>query len=76
MINNCQIKIKLNNNNMNLEAGIKFIFFIVLFGLTNYLMMLRRYENDIKKKKLLQHKKISRLYPKGSFFALTKKIYF
>jgi len=52
---------------MNFEAGIRFIVFLVIFGVTNYLMMLRRYENDIKKKKLLQHKKILRLYPKGSF---------
>ena len=66
MINNCQIKIKLNNN-MNFEAGIRFIVFLAIFGVANYLMMLRRYENDIKKKKYLQQKKISRLYPKGSF---------
>ena len=52
---------------MNFEAGIRFIIFLVIFGVTNYLMMLRRYENYIKKKKLLQHKKISRLYPKGTF---------
>ena len=52
---------------MNFEAGIRFIEFLLLFGVTNYLMMLRRYENDIKKRNLLQHKKISKLYPKGSF---------
>jgi len=52
---------------MNFEAGIIFIVFLVIFGVTNYLMMLRRYENDIKKKKYLQQEKISRLYPKGSF---------
>ena len=52
---------------MNFEAGIRFIVFLVIFGVTNYLMMLRRYENDIKKKKSLQYKKISKLYPKGSF---------
>ena len=52
---------------MNFEAGIKFIVFLITFGVTNYLMMLRRYENDIKKKKYLQQEKISRLYPKGSF---------
>jgi len=52
---------------MNFEAGIRFIIFLVIFGVTNYLMMLRRYENEIKKKKLLQNKKISKLYPKGSF---------
>ena len=66
MISNCQIKIKLNTH-MNLEAGIKFIVFLIIFGVTNYLMMLRRYENDIKKKKYLQQEKISKLYPKGSF---------
>ena len=52
---------------MNFEAGIRFIVFLVIFGFTNYLMMLRRYENDIKKRKTLQQEKISRLYPKGSF---------
>ena len=52
---------------MNFEAGIRFIVFLVIFGFINYLMMLRRYENDLKKKKFLQDKKISRLYPKGSF---------
>ena len=52
---------------MNFEAGIRFIIFLILFGFTNYLMMLRRYANDIKKKKSLQQEKISRLYPKGSF---------
>ena len=52
---------------MNFEAGVRFIIFLVIFGFTNYLMMLRRYENDIKKKKYLQQEKISRLYPKGSF---------
>jgi len=52
---------------MNFDAGIKFIVFLIIFGFTNYLMMLKRYENDIKKKKYLQQEKISRLYPKGSF---------
>ena len=52
---------------MNFEAGIRFIVFLVIFGVTNYLMMLSRYEKDIKKKKYLQQGKISRLYPKGSF---------
>ena len=52
---------------MNFEAGIRFIFFLVLFGVTNYLMMLKRYENDIREKKFLQQQKISKLYPKGSF---------
>ena len=52
---------------MNFEAVIRFIAFLIIFGFTNYLMMLRRYENDIKKKKYLQQEKISKLYPKGSF---------
>jgi len=52
---------------MNFDAGIRFIVFLIIFGLINYLMMLRRYEKDIKKKKYLQQEKISRLYPKGSF---------
>ena len=52
---------------MNIDAGIRFIVFLILFGVTNYLLMLRRFENDLKKKKFLQDKKISKLYPKGSF---------
>ncbi len=52
---------------MNFEAGISFVVFLIIFGFINYLMMLIRYENDIKKKKFLQKEKISRLYPKGSF---------
>ncbi len=52
---------------MNFEPGIRFVMFLIIFGVTNYLMMLGRYENDIKKKKLLQRKKIAKLYPKGSF---------
>ena len=65
-MSNCQIRIKLNTH-MNVEAGIRFIVFLIIFGVTNYLMMLRRFENDIKKKKYLQQKKISRLYPTGAF---------
>ena len=52
---------------MNFDAGIRFIVFLIIFGVINYLMMLRRYENDVKKKKYLQKEKISKLYPKGSF---------
>ncbi len=52
---------------MNSEAGIRFIIFLVIFGVTNYLMTLRRYEKDMKKKKFMQNKKILRLYPKGSY---------
>jgi len=52
---------------MNFDAGIRFIVFLIIFGVANYLMMLRRYENYVKKKKYLQQEKISKLYPKGSF---------
>ena len=52
---------------MNLEAGFQFIIFLVLFGFVNYLMMLKRYENDLKKRQLIQKNRISNLYPKGTF---------
>ena len=55
---------------MNLKAGFQFIIFLVLFGLTNYLMMLKRYENDLKKKQLIQKNRISDLYPKGTFISV------
>jgi len=51
---------------MNFEAGIRFIIFLALFGVTNYLMMLTRYEKDLKNMEFLQKQKISKLYPKGS----------
>ena len=52
---------------MNLEAGFKFSIFLVLFGFTNYLMMLKRYEKELKKRQLIQKNRISNLYPKGTF---------
>ncbi len=55
---------------MNLEAGLEFIIFIVLFGLSNYWMMLKRYENDLKKRQLLQKNRIANLYPKGTFISI------
>ena len=59
---------------MNFDAGIRFIVFLIFFGVTNYLMMLRRYENDVKKKKYLQQEKISKLYPKGIYLLKLKKV--
>jgi len=53
---------------MTLETGLRFFVFLVFFGFTNYLMMLRRYEKDLKKRKIIQKIKISNLYPKGKFF--------
>ena len=55
---------------MNLDGGMKFIIFLIIFGFTNYLMMLRRYEKDLRKKDFLQKIKISNLYPKGTFIRL------
>jgi len=55
---------------MSFDLGIKFIFFLGIFGFTNYLMMLRRYEKDLKKRKIIQKNKISNLYPKGTFIHL------
>ena len=52
---------------MDLEAGFRFIVFLVLFGFTNYLMMLKRYENDLKNKQIIRKNRIAILYPKGTF---------
>ena len=55
---------------MNLEAGFRFIIFLGLFGFTNYLMMQKRYENDLKKRQIMQKNRISGLYPKGTFISV------
>ena len=55
---------------MNLEAGFRFIIFLALFGFTNYLMMLKRYENDLKKRQNKQKNRIADLYPKGTFISV------
>ena len=55
---------------MNLEAGFLFIIFLLLFGSTNFLMMLKRYENDLKKKNIIQKNRIAELYPKGTFISV------
>ena len=52
---------------MNFSAGFEFILFLVLFGFSNYLIMLRRYENDRKKRKKRQKSRIAKLYPLGAF---------
>tara|TARA_B100000609_G_scaffold199471_1_gene203204 strand:- start:4683 stop:4850 length:168 start_codon:yes stop_codon:yes gene_type:complete len=52
---------------MDLAAGFQFIVLLLLFGSVNYLMMMRRYENDFKKRKNAQLKAVSRLYPKNTF---------
>ncbi len=55
---------------MNLEAGFQFIIFLFLFGSTNYLMMLKRYENDLKQRQIIQKNRIAVLYPKGTFISV------
>ena len=48
---------------MNLTAGFEFLFLLIIIGYVNYSFMLKRYENDLKEKKLAQLKKIAKLYP-------------
>ena len=55
---------------MNLESGLRFIVFLIIFGFTNYFLMLKRYEKALRKRKLIQKTKISNLYPKGTFINL------
>ena len=55
---------------MNLEAGFRLIIFLLLFGSTNYFMMLKRYENDLKKRLVIQKNRIAELYPNGTFISL------
>ena len=63
----CQIIRKIRYSNMEIEAGFKFVIFLVFFGHINYMFMLKRYENDLKKRKITQKNKILGLYPKGTF---------
>ena len=55
---------------MNFVAGFEFIILMILFGFANYLMMLRRYENDLKKRRIIQKNKITVLYPKGTLISV------
>ena len=54
---------------MNLTAGFEFLFLLIIIGCVNYSFMLKRYENDLKKRKITQLEKISRLYPKGTIIS-------
>ena len=60
---------------MNFAAGIGFIIFLVIFGVTNYLMMLRRYENDIKKRNIYNRKKFPGYTLKVHLFSEIKKVF-
>ena len=55
---------------MNFEGGLRFLVFLVIFGFTNYLMMLGRYEKDYRKRKTIQKNKVSSLYPKGTLIRI------
>ena len=55
---------------MNIEAGFQFVIFLILFGLINYMMMLKRYENDLWKRHIIQKKRIAKLYPEGTFLGV------
>ena len=55
---------------MNFEAGIRFILFLIIFGFTNYLMMLRRYEKEIKKKEIFTAEKNFQAIPKRFIYFL------
>jgi len=55
---------------MNIVAGFQFIVLLLLFGSINYAIMLRRYEIDMKQKKNVQIKAISKLYPKNTFIKI------
>ena len=54
---------------MNFIAGFEFIIILLIFGSINFIMMLKRYENDLKKRKIIQNQNIARLYPKGTFLS-------
>ena len=56
--------------NMNIEAGCKFVIFLIIFGFLNYFIMLARYENDLKKIKIAKKNKIAKLYPANTFIKI------
>ena len=65
-----QIKNRLVFLKMNIFAGIQFIVSILIFGIINYYLMLKRFKKETQIKKSIQIKKISRLYPKGTFIGI------
>tara|TARA_Y100001978_G_C23413569_1_gene300310 strand:- start:331 stop:498 length:168 start_codon:yes stop_codon:yes gene_type:complete len=52
---------------MNFIAGFEYLFVLILIGFINYLLMLKRYKNDEKRRKMIQYQNISKLYPKNYF---------
>jgi len=52
---------------MNIEAGCKFIIFLIIFGFLNYFIMMTRDENDLKKIMIAKKIKIAKLYPANTF---------
>ena len=39
---------------MNIDAGFKFVLFLITLGILNYLTMLARYESDLNKIKMIK----------------------
>lgn len=54
---------------MNIVAGLEFFLLLIIFGLINFSIMLMRYTNDLKRKRISQLKKIASLYPKGTYIS-------
>jgi len=50
-----------------MEAGSKFVIFLIIFGFLNYFIMLARYENDLKKIRISKKIAIAKLYPANTF---------
>ena len=55
---------------MDIEAGFKFVIFLIIFGVLNYFIMLARYKYYLKETKIIKKNKISKLYPKDTFITI------
>ena len=55
---------------MDIEAGFKFVIFLIIFGALNYFIMLARYKYHLKETKMIKKNKISKLYPKNTFITI------
>jgi len=55
---------------MDIEAGFKFVIFLIIFGVLNYFIMLARYKYHLKETKMIKKNKISKLYPKNTFITI------
>ena len=55
---------------MDIEAGFKFVIFLIIFGALNYFIMLARYKYYLEETKMTKKNKISKLYPKDTFISI------